>query len=225
MGSISDSAAALETLRQSGAAERDPVRFRYLEALARRSLGQRAAVQDLLATKLSEAVATFIACEDPSPCQPEGIDVVMPPVTSPTTASLSELTRYLAQQSAALTVSERGAVTELKAIRYFRTTWSQLSVEKQLGQAIEQAPENAGPLNSHMLVLRSLTLMRDISPDYLSRFMSYADTLLCLDHAAQQSRPVVTKLAKPAKASKVPKAPKAPKATKTPATPAAPTPR
>jgi hypothetical protein len=34
-----------------------------------------------------------------------------------------------------------------------------------------------------MLVLRSLGLMRDISPDYLNRFMGYVDTLLCLDEA------------------------------------------
>ena len=32
-----------------------------------------------------------------------------------------------------------------------------------------------------MLVLRSLTLMRDISPDYLNRFTSYVDTLLGME--------------------------------------------
>jgi hypothetical protein len=37
-----------------------------------------------------------------------------------------------------------------------------------------------------MLVLRSLALMRDISPDYLNRFMSYADTLLCLDQCEKE---------------------------------------
>jgi hypothetical protein len=50
-----------------------------------------------------------------------------------------------------------------------------------VAQALDQAPKNAGPINSHMLVLRSLALMRDIAPDYLNRFMSYVDTLLCLD--------------------------------------------
>jgi hypothetical protein len=46
-----------------------------------------------------------------------------------------------------------------------------------------QAPQNAGPINSHMVSLRSLTLMRDISPDYLNRFMTYLDSLSCLDQA------------------------------------------
>jgi hypothetical protein len=48
-----------------------------------------------------------------------------------------------------------------------------------------QAPQNAGPINSHMLVLRSLGLMRDISPDYLNRFMAHVDTLLCLEEAGK----------------------------------------
>jgi hypothetical protein len=37
-----------------------------------------------------------------------------------------------------------------------------------------------------MLVLRSLALMREASPDYLNRFISYADTLLCLEQAGQE---------------------------------------
>jgi hypothetical protein len=56
-------------------------------------------------------------------------------------------------------------------------------VQKQVSKAMAQAPQNAGPINSHMLVLRSLGLMRDASPDYLNRFMVYVDTLLCLDEA------------------------------------------
>ncbi|NVO05761.1 MAG: DUF2894 domain-containing protein [Rhodoferax sp.] len=69
---------------------------------------------------------------------------------------------------------------ELKAVRQFRSTWSRLHADQQMKQALEQAPQNAGPINSHMLVLRSLALMRDIAPDYLNRFMAYADSLLCL---------------------------------------------
>ncbi|GIZ50257.1 DUF2894 domain-containing protein [Noviherbaspirillum aridicola] len=70
---------------------------------------------------------------------------------------------------------------ELKALRNFRSTWSRLSVDKQVSRALEQAPRNAGPINSHMLALRSLTLMREISPGYLDHFMTYAETLLGLD--------------------------------------------
>ncbi len=99
--------------------------------------------------------------------------------------SLAGLVRRLEQPSTGPSdtrpAENAGVRPELKTIREFRDTWSKLSVDKQVAQALGQAPKNAGPINSHMLVLRSLALMRDISPDYLNRFMSYADTLLCLD--------------------------------------------
>ncbi|GAB3538218.1 DUF2894 domain-containing protein [Noviherbaspirillum agri] len=85
-----------------------------------------------------------------------------------------------------------GPRSELKTIRKFRDTWSKLSIDRQVAQALEQAPKNAGPINSHMLVLRSLVLMRDISPDYLNRFISYADTLLALD-PGEKEKPVSPK--------------------------------
>jgi hypothetical protein len=94
-----------------------------------------------------------------------------------------------------------GQHPELKTIRNFRNTWSKLSVEKQVTQALGQAPANAGPINSHMLVLRSLALMRDISPDYLNRFMTYADTLLCLDQG-EKEKAIVPKKRPAAKAPK-----------------------
>jgi hypothetical protein len=81
-----------------------------------------------------------------------------------------------------------GSRAELKTIRNFRNVWSKLSADKRVTQALEQAPADAGPINSHMLVLRSLAMMRDISPDYLNRFMSYADALLCLDQCESESK-------------------------------------
>jgi len=105
-------------------------------------------------------------------------------------ASLSALVRQLAQHSPdnsdARVEKNAGYRLELKTIRDFRNTWSKLSVDKQVTQAFDQAPKNAGPINSHMLVLRSLAMMRDISPDYLNRFISYADTLLCLDQCEKE---------------------------------------
>ena len=75
------------------------------------------------------------------------------------------------------------APPELKSLSYFRSTWSRLSLDRQLSDAFAQAPENAGPLNSHHLVLQALGQMRDISPEYLRQFMSYVDALLWLDQA------------------------------------------
>lgn len=64
--------------------------------------------------------------------------------------------------------------------------WPRISAEDQVDQTVRRGPENAGPLNSHMLVLRSLALMRQLSPDYLRRFLSHLDALLWLDQANQQ---------------------------------------
>ena len=94
---------------------------------------------------------------------------------------------------------------ELKTIRESRDTWARLSVDKQLALAMKKAPQNAGPINSHMLVLRSLAKMQAMSPDYLNRMVSYVDTLLCLDPGevlvpAKKKKPAAAKSGKPTKA-------------------------
>lgn len=94
---------------------------------------------------------------------------------------------------------------ELKTVRESRATWARMSVDKQLSLAMKQAPQNAGPINSHMLVLRSLAMMQSISPDYLSRVVSYVDTLLLLD-PGEKDVPVKRKKAAVARASKPTKA-------------------
>jgi len=150
----------------------------------------------------AEALAGLLAANDFSGLARFVAALERPPASHP----LAGLVAYLAQQGAAeqesglpdateavitdvAVVADGAAVpgvappAELKSLRYFRSTWSKLSVEQQLSQALAQVPENAGPLNPHLLVLRSLQGMRDISPDYLNRFMSYVDTLLWLDQA------------------------------------------
>jgi len=119
-------------------------------------------------------------------------------------ASLRALVRQLELSSPekpdARVERNAGARPELRTVREFRNTWSKLSAGKQVSQALGQAPKNAGPINSHMLVLRSLALMREISPDYLSRFMTYADTLLSLDQG-EKDKPASPKKT-PAKAAR-----------------------
>ncbi|MES2018024.1 MAG: DUF2894 domain-containing protein [Pseudomonadota bacterium] len=97
---------------------------------------------------------------------------------------------------------------ELKTVRESRATWARMSVDRQLSLSMKQGPQNAGPINSHMLVLRSLAMMQDISPAYLSHFVSYVDTLLTLD-PGEMEVPVKRKKAPPAKAAKAAKPTKA----------------
>lgn len=206
-----DDAARLAALRAAGAARHDPLRLAYLEALARRAAGQPAAVRALLDGKLAAALAEFeqrfaaarqVAQESltqASAAHPQAAAELAQLFASGDFAALRRRIAGLESGPGPLAAlvhhaerhahaqDEAAPVAELKAVRHFRDTWAQLSAARQVSHAIEQAPENAGPLNSHYLVLRSLELMRASSPDYLQRFLSYADTLLCLERAAEQA--------------------------------------
>ncbi|MEO7494915.1 MAG: DUF2894 domain-containing protein [Massilia sp.] len=97
------------------------------------------------------------------------------------------------------------APLELKTVRESRATWARMSVDRQLALAKKQAPVNAGPINSHMLVVRSLAMMQSISPNYLSRIVSYVDTLLALaprekEVPVKRKKVVATKSSKPTRA-------------------------
>ena len=59
----------------------------------------------------------------------------------------------------------------------------ELNADKVVNQALAEVPESAGPLNPQRLATRSLETMRDLSPHYLSRFVSYIDTLFWLEQA------------------------------------------
>lgn len=74
---------------------------------------------------------------------------------------------------------------ELRSARAFRDHWARRAIDRAIARALDEAPENAGPLNAHQLVVRALTTMADISPAYLNRFVSYVDTLLWLEQAAR----------------------------------------
>lgn len=110
--------------------------------------------------------------------------------------ALKALNRSL--QSAA-TVSENTATAsipprtvEMKSVQQFRQSWQRMKVQDQVEHALQQGPANAGPLNSHRLVLRTLGLMQDLSPAYLHHFMSHLDTMLQLDTMTlpQAAKPV-----------------------------------
>lgn len=171
MAESAETQAALDALHASGAAERDPVRFAYLEALARRAATQLEPVRTRLEAKIQEAIRELAAHPtDSAAATPDN------GASSPLAELLAHITRHANDQPEA---------TQLRSIARFQDTWARLSTEQQLTQTLAQAPENAGPMNSQHLVLRSLQRMHDIAPDYLQSFMSYIDTLLWLESAAR----------------------------------------
>ena len=182
--------AQLDALRASGAAERDPARFAYLTALTRRAAAQPELIRESLNIKISTIANELAARPETQPGEASGKNAASP---------LAELLVYISQQTREpaeatqfgtrfapkdASAARAQQAQELKSVAYFHETWSKLSTEQQLTQTLAQAPENAGPMNSQHLVLRSLQVMRDIAPDYLQAFMSYIDTLIWLEHAA-----------------------------------------
>lgn len=71
----------------------------------------------------------------------------------------------------------------LRSAQRFHELWQRIRTEDEIREAVARGPENAGPLNSHRLVLRALALMQQLSPDYLRHFVVHADTLMWLDRA------------------------------------------
>lgn len=201
----------IRALALDGAHQFDPVGFHYLETLARRASTHQGSVKQILEAKLGAATAAFQARIEQA--QSKRQQTLAPPTPAEPRETLRGLVRRLAQDRSAPVVGAAEAHIELRpelrAVRNFRNTWSKLSVNKQVSQALTQAPKNAGPLNSHRMALRSLALMRDMSPDYLNRFMSYVDTLLCLELGEKPTLPS-GKTPAAADAGKKPKAPRRP---------------
>ncbi len=160
------------------AAQREPVGWHYIQVLAERTRSQTGPAQALLQAKLSTAV-TQLQARLAAPLNPNT------PPASNTASPLSVLLKDMAAPTPErpLNPSGQGRMDKPHIVA-FRQQLGNISVQKQVTQAIAQAPQNAGPINSHMLVLRSLGLMRDLSPDYLNRFMGYVDTLFFLDSPA-----------------------------------------
>lgn len=145
-----------------------------MEALARRAAAQAGQARRLLDARLAALMAE---CGQPGAAGP----VAAAPAARPQGA-LGALARELARgHGEAAPEGAAASRRELHTLQRFRATWTRLSAEERLRQALAQVPPQAGPLNSHHLVHRALVLMRETSPEYLQRFVPYVDALLALD--------------------------------------------
>jgi len=70
---------------------------------------------------------------------------------------------------------------ELQSMKRFRESMKYFNIDKIINRAINDFPENAGPHNPHMLAIKSLMQMKELSPQYLRRFASYIETILWLE--------------------------------------------
>ena len=94
------------------------------------------------------------------------------------------------------------SASEMRSVRHFRVVWARITADNQVKKALACGPANAGPLNSHMLVLRCLKLMQSLSPEYLRRFLSHMEALLWLDQVHQVNQATQNKPLRRGKARK-----------------------
>lgn len=181
----------LHDLTLKGARQLDPAGLHYIETLSRRASAQQGRVRQLLDEKIGLAARALVERLNRAATPAPGADA--PTMPARARESLRDLISSMAHdRSQPPSPGANGHIArrpELKSVQNFRNTWSKLSVDKQVTQALARAPKNAGPLNSHLVALRSLALMRDISPDYLNRFISYVDTLQRLDQSERELLP------------------------------------
>ncbi|MCK6387417.1 MAG: DUF2894 domain-containing protein, partial [Zoogloea sp.] len=154
----------------------------------RRTAATRGTARALLEGRLARAIDDYATrCEGmPTTASAPGDEPAAP---SPLAGLLAHIAGQNRSAFAGPQSDSPAAPAELKALACFRDTWSKLRVDQQFHQALADEPENAGPLNSHFLVLRALRRMRDISPAYLQHFMAYADALLWLEQADGGAKP------------------------------------
>lgn len=189
----------LQALAAQDAALHAPLDWHFATVLAQRTQAACGAVQAKLAQRLDQALSALdarLAAPSPAAAANEA------PQPSPLTGLLSDMGAALLTPAPAASPSGRAPRTataaprnapsarpELKSVGRMRKTLSRLKVRQQVSQALAQPPQHAGPINSQMLVLRSLALMQEISPEYLHRFMSHVDALMTLEDAQRLPTP------------------------------------
>lgn len=176
----------LEDWRARGDDRHDRVRFCFIEALARRAEAHEGEARRLLDARLAVLIEGYGADLEEAPRGAK-------PATGAVAAAAREAQpAHVADHETLSTLVDRlsaHGAGELKTLSYFRNTWSKLSADRRLTQSLAKVPDNAGPLNSHQLVHRSLTLMHELSPEYLNRFMAYVDALMWTERSEAEAAP------------------------------------
>ncbi|WP_458068998.1 DUF2894 domain-containing protein [Rhodanobacter sp. BL-MT-08] len=195
---MSDSGARIRKLldawRQQNADRLSPWRFHFIEVLERRAAGHDGATRQLLDERLSKLVEAYAADLDNAASRAgdaNGVSASSAPARGALGTLLDDIANRAATRVDDLATTDAtpgtAALPTLEALDEFRSIWSEVRIESQIRQSLEQVPADAGPLNSGSLVHRSLTLMHELSPGYLQHFLSYIDTLSWMEQMSDGS--------------------------------------
>ncbi len=76
---------------------------------------------------------------------------------------------------------ELGRPSQLRVLNHMREKVWQKDLEASVKVALNSLPEDAGPLNSHGLLIRSLSVFQETSPHYLRRLVGLMSALTWLE--------------------------------------------
>ena len=181
---------AVQSLRLMDASRFEPLEMHHIETLHRRACAHNGRVRlilDLKVLQLANVLAIRIAQK-----QEQVVNLASKAPAQAAAKTLRDVIYQLAhaqpEEVQSTTAKDLCLQGELKVASEHRNTWTKLRADTQLSIALEQAPKSTGPINSQTVALRSLALMRDISPDYLSRFITHIETLVHLECFTKESK-------------------------------------
>lgn len=215
-----DPQALLRDWRREGLWRADPVRFFFLEGLARRLAGQPPAVRARLENRLQAGVVDYAErlaqAREAIAQQASALAVRRPALARQLRAlqalgdvrglqrltaqaglpeghdALVRLTRHVDELSPTLQAAQAGVVAgreELASVRRFRSAWARSRSQDRLAHAGLRRPSNAGPLNSHALVLQTLELLQQLSPEHLRHVLVQVESLQWLEELRDAPAP------------------------------------
>ena len=126
---------------------------------------------------LAELLSLLHHQEEPAPRQED---------TDPLRVMLKEQEGALLDAEAATPAPDTNGPRELKALSRARAGHQAQRKRRRIEDALTHTPSDAGPLNSHRLVTRAISAIKDLSPAYLDHFVNYVDTLMVLEKTAKK---------------------------------------
>ncbi len=212
-----DPGAVLQAWREAGADRLDPMRFVHIEALWRRAGAHDGAVRQLLDARLDALMDAYGTALDQAVAG--GWNAAAdaggrtPAAAAP--GPLGALVALLAR-GGGMQASTAGAAPAAVApsgqpladvpdswqapavLDEARQLWSRVRIEQQMRESLLQLPEDAGPLNSGVLVHRAFALMSELSPEYLQHFLTYVDALVWMQQLAGEGGGALAEPSRPA---------------------------
>lgn len=192
----------LSQWREQAGTASPPLSLLLAESLLARAEGEREAVARRLYLKADKYLQQGLP-STPRPAQrateeqrPSPLSQLLNTLRSdrpdPQTAPLCKLDRQLQEQNRKLFGEPEAPVNQtqetsnepkgLRAASRFQQFKLINAKHRKVRIALEQKPENPGPLNPHMLAVKILNEIQAISPAYLDRLVSYMDALNTLQH-------------------------------------------